>query len=159
MKIPPYPALARTALTTLEITYKFEGGNIVTTDAAELVKVDYKVLKAVVNTGDAMNSESIHDGIDKNLSFDWELGDKETDEAFASADKIVKMTLTNNRLAPNAMEPRASIGDFNPSSEELTLYTTSQNPHLSRLVMSAFNAIHPNINLDHCTRCGMRIWF
>ena len=52
------------------------------------------------------------------------------------------MTLTNNRLVPNAMEPRASIGDFNPSSEELTLYITSQNPHLSRLVMS-LNAIHP----------------
>ena len=53
------------------------------------------------------------------------------------------MDILNNRLVPNAMEPRASIGDYNSSSEELTLYTTSQNPHLSRLVMSAFNAVHP----------------
>ena len=113
-------------------------------DAADLVKVDYKVLKAVASTAEAMNSDVIHEGIEKNLCFDWELGDKtKTDEAFASADKVVNMDILNNRLVPNAMEPRASIGDYNPSSEELTLYTTSQNPHLSRLVMSAFNAVHP----------------
>ena len=113
-------------------------------DAADLVKVDYKVLKAVASTAEAMNSDVIHEGIEKNLCFDWELGDKaKTDEAFASADKVVEMDILNNRLVPNAMEPRASIGDYNPSSEELTLYTTSQNPHLSRLVMSAFNAVHP----------------
>ena len=113
-------------------------------DAADLVKVDYKVLKAVASTAEAMNLDVIHEGIEKNLCFDWELGDKvKTDEAFASADKVVEMDILNNRLVPNAMEPRASIGDYNPSSEELTLYTTSQNPHLSRLVMSAFNAVHP----------------
>jgi carbon-monoxide dehydrogenase large subunit len=72
------------------------------------------------------------------------LGDKgKTDEAFSKADKVVKLDLVNNRLIPNAMEPRAAIGDYNPSSEELTLYTASQNPHLSRLIMSAFNAVHP----------------
>ena len=95
-----------------------------------------KILKAVVNTGDAMNSESIHDGIDKNLSFDWELGDKaKTDEAFASADKIVKMTLTNNRLVPNAMEPRSYIGNYEAGKEEYTLYTTTQLPHIIRMLV------------------------
>jgi len=113
-------------------------------NAAELVTVDYKVLQAVVNTADAMNSENIYDGIDKNLCFDWELGDKaKTDEAFSKADQIVEIKLTNNRLVPNAMEPRASIGDYNSSSDQLTLYTTSQNPHLTRLVISAFNGVHP----------------
>ena len=120
MKCPPHPPLASN-------TVNFVGDHVAVViaetldqakDAAEKVRVDYKVLKAVVNTGDAMNSKAIHD-------------------------KVVKLDLVNNRLIPNAMEPRAAIGDYNPSSEELTLYTASQNPHLSRLILSAFNAIHP----------------
>jgi len=146
MKCPPHPPLANN-------TVNFVGDHVAIViaetldqakDAAEKVRVDYKVLKAVVNTGDAMNSKPIHDGIDKNLCYDFLLGDKgKTDEAFSKADKVVKLDLVNNRLIPNAMEPRAAIGDYNPSSEELTLYTASQNPHLSRLILSAFNAIHP----------------
>jgi len=146
MKCPPHPPLANN-------TVNFVGDHVAIViaetldqakDAAEKVRVDYKVLKAVVNTGDAMNSKPIHEGIDKNLCFDFLLGDKaKTDEAFSKADKVVKLDLINNRLIPNAMEPRAAIGDYNPSSEQLTLYTASQNPHLDRLIMSAFNAIHP----------------
>ncbi len=146
MKCPPHPPLASN-------TVNFVGDHVAVViaetldqakDAAEKVRVDYKVLKAVVNTGDAMNSKAIHGGIDKNLCYDFLLGDKgKTDEAFSKADKVVKLDLVNNRLIPNAMEPRAAIGDYNPSSEELTLYTASQNPHLSRLILSAFNAIHP----------------
>ena len=146
MKCPAHPALATDTVNyvgdhvALVIAESLQEAK----DAADLVNVDYKVLKAVANTGDAMNAEAIHDGIDKNLCFDWELGDKaKVDEAFSSADKVVEMNIVNNRLVPNAMEPRASIGDYNSSSDELTLYTTSQNPHLSRLVMSAFNALHP----------------
>ena len=146
MKCPPHPPLASNAV-------NFVGDHVAVViaetldqakDAAEKVRVDYKVLKAVVNTGDAMNSKAIHGGIDKNLCYDFLLGDKgKTDEAFSKADKVIKLDLVNNRLIPNAMEPRAAIGDYNPSSEELTLYTASQNPHLSRLILSAFNAIHP----------------
>jgi len=146
MKCPPHPPLANN-------TVNFVGDHVAIViaetldqakDAAEKVRVDYKVLKAVVNTGDALNSKAIYDGIDKNLSFDFLLGDKgKTDEAFSKADKVVKLDLVNNRLIPNAMEPRAAIGDYNSSSEELTLYTASQNPHLSRLILSAFNAVHP----------------
>ncbi len=146
MKCPAHPPLA-----TDSVNYVGDHIGLVVAetlqeakDAADLVKVDYRVLKAVASTAEAMNSDVIHDGIEKNLCFDWELGDKaKTDEAFSNADKVVKMDILNNRLVPNAMEPRASIGDYNSSSEELTLYTTSQNPHLSRLVMSAFNAVHP----------------
>ena len=100
--------------------------------AAELVKVDYKVLKAVSNLGEAMNSEAIHDGIDKNLCYDWLLGDRQkVKEAFDKADKVISIDIINNRLIPNAMEPRACVADYNAASEEITLYTTSQNPHLS----------------------------
>ena len=58
--------------------------------------------------------------------------------AFAGAAKVVKLDLANNRLIPNAMEPRAAIGDFDPSTGDYTLYTTSQNPHVIRLLMGAF---------------------
>ena len=146
MKLPAHPPLAHE-----HVNYVGDHVAVVIAEsleeaknAAELVTVDYKVLKAVVNTADAMNSENIYDGIDKNLCFDWELGDKaKTDEAFSKADRVVEINLTNNRLVPNAMEPRASIGDYNSSSDQLTLYTTSQNPHLTRLVISAFNGVHP----------------
>ena len=116
--------------------------------AAELVNVDYKILKGVVKTAEAMNGETIHEGIDKNLCFDWLLGDrKAVDQAFAKADKIIKVDLINNRLVPNAMEPRACVTDYNTASEEITLYTTSQNPHLSRLIMSAFGGVAPENKL------------
>ena len=146
MKCPPHPPLAKDVV-------NFVGDHIAIViaetleqakNAADLVNVNYKILKAVVNTADAINSEAIHEGIDRNLCFDFGLGDKgKTDEALSSAEKVVKLDLINNRLIPNAMEPRASIGDYNPSSEELTLYTTNQNPHLTRLVLSAFNGIAP----------------
>jgi len=146
MKVPPHPPLATDSVNyvgdhvAIVIAESFDEAK----NAAESVKVDYKVLKAVVKTGDAMKSEAIHDGIEKNLCFDFGLGDKaKTDEALSKADKVIKIDLENNRLIPNAMEPRASIGDYNPSSEELTLYTANQNPHLTRLVLSAFCAIQP----------------
>ena len=116
--------------------------------AAELVNVDYKILKAVTSTADTMNGDTIHEGIDKNLCYDWLLGDRDkVKEAFAKADKIIKVDLINNRLVPNAMEPRACVTDYNSASEEITLYTTSQNPHLSRLIMSAFGGVAPENKL------------
>ena len=146
MKVPNHPPLAKDSVNyvgdhvAVVIAETLEQAK----NAAELVSVSYKVLKAVVNTGESMNSEAIYEGIDRNLCFDFVLGDKKkTDEAISNADKVVKIDLRNNRLIPNAMEPRASIGDYNPSSDELTLYTANQNPHLSRLVLSAFGGIHP----------------
>ena len=146
MKVPNHPPLAKDSVNyvgdhvAVVIAETLEQAK----NASELVNVSYKVLKAVVNTGEAMDSEAIYEGIERNLCFDFILGDKgKADDAFSGADKIVKIDLINNRLIPNAMEPRAAVGDYNPSSDELTLYTASQNPHLDRLIMSAFNAVHP----------------
>ncbi len=146
MKCPSHPPLAKDSVNfvgdhvAIVIAETLEQAK----NAADLVNVNYKIQKAVVNTADATGSETIHEGIDNNLCFDFLLGDKgKTDEAFSKADKVVKLDLVNNRLIPNAMEPRAAIGDYNPSSEQLTLYTASQNPHLDRLILSAFNAVHP----------------
>ena len=146
MKCPPHPVLAKNSVNfvgdhvAVVIAETLEQAKI----GADLVNVSYKIQKAVVHTATAMNFENIHDGIDNNLSFDFALGDKgKTLEAFVKADKIIKIDLVNNRLIPNAMEPRAAIGDYNSSADLLTLYTASQNPHLDRLIMSAFNAVHP----------------
>jgi len=146
MKVPPHPPLAKDSVNyvgdhvAVVIAETLEQAK----NAAELVNVSYKIQKAVVNTSEAMNGESLYEGIDGNLCFDFMLGDKgKTNEALSKSDKIIKIDLINNRLIPNAMEPRASIGDYNSSSEQLTLYTTNQNPHLTRLVISAFNAVHP----------------
>ena len=113
-----------------------------------MVKVDYKVLKAVTSTADAMKGDTIHDGIEKNLCFDWLLGDRQkVKEAVDKADKVISIDIINNRLVPNAMEPRACVADYNSGSDEITLYTTSQNPHLSRLIMSAFGNVAPEHKL------------
>ncbi len=111
-------------------------------DAAELVEIDFEPLPAVVDSKDALKTGApqVHgDAAPGNLCYDWELGDKAAvDAAFAKAHKVAKIDLFNNRLIPNAMEPRAATGDFDPASGDYTLYTTSQNPHVIRLLMGAF---------------------
>ncbi|MBT3399727.1 MAG: xanthine dehydrogenase family protein [Rhodospirillaceae bacterium] len=109
-------------------------------DAAELIEVDYGVLPAVVDMDSALAGGTlVHDDVPNNRCFDWEIGEKDAvDEAFAAADHVVSIDLVNNRLIPNAMEPRAAISDFDRSTSQYTLFTTSQNPHVIRLLMGAF---------------------
>ncbi len=110
-------------------------------DAAEKVSIDYQELPAVVDMKKALKGGGapVHDEAANNLCFDWELGDKAaTDAAFAKAAHICKIDLVNNRLVPNAMEPRAAIGAYDIGTDEHTLITTSQNPHVIRLLMGAF---------------------
>ena len=150
MKCPPNPPLAKDNVNFVgdPVAVVFAETLDEASAAADLVKVDYKVLKAVASLADTMKSEAIHEGIEKNLCFDWLLGDRQkVKEAFDKADKIIKLDITNNRLIPNAMEPRACVIDYNTASEEITCYTTSQNPHLSRLIMSAFGGVTPENKL------------
>ncbi len=119
-------------------------------DAAELIDVDYDVLPAVVVTDKARDAGAplVHDEIAKNTCYEWALGDKAaTDAAFAKAAHVTKLDIVNNRLVPNAIEPRAAIGDYDAGMDSFTLYTTSQNPHVARLVLSAFNGIAPEHKL------------
>ncbi|MBI3512486.1 MAG: xanthine dehydrogenase family protein molybdopterin-binding subunit [Proteobacteria bacterium] len=109
-------------------------------DAAEHVEIDYKALPAVSDASKAIErgAPQLHDEAKGNLCYDWHLGDKAAvDAAFAKAAKVAKIDLINNRLIPNAMEPRAALGEFNRATGEYTLYTTSQNPHVIRLLMGA----------------------
>ena len=119
-------------------------------DAVEKIHVDYEVLKPVIDMAHATDSGSpvIHDVAPDNQVYDWHLGDKgATEAAFAKAKHVTKLDIVNNRLIPNAMEPRAAIGDYDSGQDAFTLYTTSQNPHVARLVLSAFIGIAPEHKL------------
>jgi carbon-monoxide dehydrogenase large subunit len=110
-------------------------------DAAEALVIDYEDLPSIAGLRDAIvpGAPLVHEEVAGNLCYDWHIGDKAlVDAAFARAAKVVKLELENNRLIPNAMEPRAALGDFDSMSGDYTLYTTSQNPHVIRLLMGAF---------------------
>jgi carbon-monoxide dehydrogenase large subunit len=119
-------------------------------DAAENIEVSYGLLPPVVDPAKAAEAGQpvVHDAAPNNTVFNWRLGDEAaTNAAFASAAHVTKLDLINNRLIPNAMEPRAAVGDYDPGSDTITLYTTSQNPHVARLVLSAFIGLAPEHKL------------
>ncbi|WP_349357970.1 xanthine dehydrogenase family protein molybdopterin-binding subunit [Stappia sp.] len=119
-------------------------------DAADAVVVDYDPLPAVVDALDALEpgAPQLHEEAPGNLIFDWEIGDAAAvDAAFAAAAHVTKMEIRNNRLVPNPMEPRAALASYDAAEEHYTLWTTSQNPHVARLVLSAFYNIAPEHKL------------
>ena len=117
-------------------------------DAAELVQVDYDEKTAVVDISTAQEAEQLYDAVPNNTCYQWELGDKDaTLDAINNAHHVTRFSLTNNRLIPNAVEPRAAIADYNTGTGDLTLYTTSQNPHVARLILTAFIQLAPEHKL------------
>jgi aerobic carbon-monoxide dehydrogenase large subunit len=141
MKEPPHPILAQG-----KVRYVGDHVAMVVADtldqaknAAEAVEVDYEVLSAVVNVTEAKKATALHDVAPDNQCYKWALGDKgAVDAVFAKAAHVTKLDLVNNRLIPNAMEPRAAIGAYSRASDEYTLYVSNQNPHVERLLMTAF---------------------
>ena len=110
-------------------------------DALQLIEVDYESLPVEVNARAAIadGAPQLHDVAPDNICFHWPLGDQEAmEKAFAEADHVVELDLVNQRLIPNAMEPRAAVAQWNSINEEMTLWTTSQHIHITRVVMSAF---------------------
>jgi aerobic carbon-monoxide dehydrogenase large subunit len=110
-------------------------------EAAEQLRVDYVEEPSVVDPAEALKpgAPQVFAEAPGNLCYDWHLGDlAAVDAAFAKAARVVKLDLVNNRLVPNAMEPRAAIGEFDRATGDYTLFTTSQNPHVIRLLMGAF---------------------
>jgi carbon-monoxide dehydrogenase large subunit len=108
--------------------------------AAALIEVDYEVLPAVVDTATAARSRTaVHDLAPDNVCYTWAIGDKSAvDAAFASAAHVTRLSIVNNRLIPNAIEPRAANAAYSRGDDSYTLYVTSQNPHVERLLMTAF---------------------
>lgn len=141
MKEPPHPILAQG-----KVRYVGDHVAMVVADtleqarnAAEAVAVDYDVLPAIVDVRDAAKGTALHAEAPDNHCYKWAIGDRtQVDAVFAKAKHVVKLDLVNNRLVPNAMEPRAAIGSYNRATEEYTLYVANQNPHVERLLMTAF---------------------
>jgi len=141
MKEPPYPALAqgkvrhvgeRVAVVIAETAAQAR-------DAAELIEVDYEVLPAVTDGMKAKGAAALHDIAPDNSCYVWALGDKAAvDSAFAKASHITKLEFVNNRLVPNAIEPRSANASYSRADDGYTLYVASQNPHVERLLMTAF---------------------
>ena len=143
MKEPPHPILALDKVryvgdhVAMVVAETLEQAR----NAAEMVEVDYEPLAAVVDVRDAQaaGAPAAHDMAPDNHCYKWAIGDKgEVDKAFVGAAHVTKIDLVNNRLAPNPMEPRAAIGHYNRAGDDYTLYVANQNPHVERLLLTAF---------------------
>jgi aerobic carbon-monoxide dehydrogenase large subunit len=143
MKEPPYPPLAQDKVrhvgerVAVVIAQSAEQGK----DAAELVEVDYEPLPAVVDAVKAREKGApvLHEAAPDNTCYVWSLGDKAAVEAaFAKAAHVTRLEFVNNRLIPNAIEPRSANAQYSRADDSYTLYVSSQNPHVERLLMTAF---------------------
>ncbi len=152
MKAAPGPALAHGKVRYVgdEVAVVIADTYPQARDAAEKIVVDYGVLPAVVDPKAAAKpgAPQIHEIAPNNTVYNWQLGDKAaTDTAFAAAVHVTKIDIVNNRVVPAAIEPRAAVGEYDAGTDSFTLYTTSQNPHAARLVLSAFAGIAPENKL------------
>ena len=152
MKMAPHPALAQTKACHVgdPVAVAIAETLAQAKDAAEKVKVDYEVLPAVAEPGQAQaaGAAQIHEVAPKNTIYQWHLGDKgKTEAAFQSAAHVTKLDIVNNRLVPNAIEPRAAIGEYDSGTGHFTLWNTTQNPHVARLVIAAFIGMAPEHKL------------
>src|SRR5262249_49186087 len=108
-------------------------------DAAELIACDYEPLPAIVDTAGAISPDAprVWDGPSGNLCFNWEIGDRAaTDAAFAKAAHVTRIAVVNNRVVVNAMEPRGSLGHYDPGTRRYTLHTVNQGPHMHRAIIA-----------------------
>src|SRR6516165_3811645 len=152
MKMAPHPALANGKACHVgdPIAVVIAETLAQARDATEKVVVDYAVLPAVADPAAAQkpNAPRIHEIAPNNTIYQWHLGDaKAVDAAFHAAKHVTKLDIVNNRLVPNAIEPRAAIGDYDAGTGAFTLWNTTQNPHVARLVIAAFVGMAPEHKL------------
>ena len=152
MKMAPHPALAvgKACYVGDPMAVVIATALAQARDAAEKVKVDYAVLPAVADLACAQKSGTaqIHEVAPNNTIYQWHIGDpKGAEAAFRSAKHVTKLDIVNNRLVPNPMEPRAALAEYDSGSDQLTLWNTSQNPHVARLVIAAFVGMAPEHKL------------
>jgi carbon-monoxide dehydrogenase large subunit len=143
LKIPPHMPLATNAARYLgdPVAVVIAETQSAARDAADLVDVDWEALPSVTSTEKAAapGAARIHEVAPDNVAFKWQIGDAAaTDAAFKSAAVVVKKRIVNQRLVANAIEPRACTARYEESTGDWTLWVTSQNPHVHRLLMTAF---------------------
>jgi carbon-monoxide dehydrogenase large subunit len=112
-------------------------------DAAELVEVEYEPLPAVVDPEAAIadGAPLVHEEFGTNRCYTWKLEAGEVDRLFAAADVIVSGRYRQNRLIPNAIEPRAVFVTPIPAAGEYTMWSTTQVPHIARVTLSGVTGI------------------
>src|SRR5438105_12526885 len=143
LKVPPHPPLASETARYVgdPVAIVIAESQDAALDAAEKVKVDWDVRPAVTATAKAADkgAAQIHEVAPSNVAFKWQIGDAAaTDAALKSAPVVVKKRIVNQRLVANPMEPRACLARYDAATGDLTLWVTSQNPHVHRLLMAAF---------------------
>jgi carbon-monoxide dehydrogenase large subunit len=141
MAVPPRPAIVTDRVRHVGDTVAMVVAETaaLARDAAELVAVDYEPLPAVVETGQALDpgQPSVWEGYPGNRCFDWEIGDRQAVErAAATARHHVSLTLVNNRIVVNSMEPRGAIGEYDPGEDAYTLWSSTQGSHFLRSLLA-----------------------
>ena len=142
---PDHPAIAKdkvryvgdaVAVVVAESRYQAE-------DALEHIDVDYEPLDATINPKASTQdgAPQVHDDVPNNIAFKWTVAGGEIDEAFEKADVVVRDTINLQRLIPNAMEPRSAIAQYVAPTGNLTLWGTSQNPHIARFLSSVVTGV------------------
>jgi carbon-monoxide dehydrogenase large subunit len=140
LKTPPHPALA-----VEKVRYVGDGVAMVIAesraaarDAVDLIDVDYDPLPAVVDPEQAAGAGApqLHAEVPRNLGFTWPVSGGDTEAAFKAAQARVSLRIVQQRLLPTAMEPRAAVASYNAATGQLTLWATSQNPHIHRFLCS-----------------------
>ncbi len=145
MKIPEYRALAID-------TVRYVGDGVAAVvaideytarDALAAIDVQYESLSAVVRQLDAMESGApqLYDNVPNNVAFHFHLEGGDLDAAFGEADLTFTQRFVNQRLIPNAMETRGAVAQYDPGTQELTLWCTTQNPHVHRMLLSLVTGI------------------
>ncbi len=152
MLMAPHPALASGKVNHVGDAYAVVIAETLAQarDAAEKIVTDFEVLPAIIDPAQAQKqgAQQIHDVAPKNTIYQWHIGDADANaNAMKSAKHITRLDFINNRLVPNALEPRAAVAEYDPGAEHFTLWTTSQNPHVARLVISAFVGVAPEHKL------------
>ncbi|SEI51142.1 xanthine dehydrogenase family protein molybdopterin-binding subunit [Paraburkholderia diazotrophica] len=143
MNEPPHPVIAHTKVRHVgdQVALVIADSVKAAKDAAELIDVIYDELPAVVDTAHAADpgQPAVHDEVSDNTCYTWGHGDKAaTDAAFAKAHHVTTLDIVNNRLVPNAIEPRAVNASYSQQDDSYTVYVANQNPHVERLLMAAF---------------------
>jgi aerobic carbon-monoxide dehydrogenase large subunit len=114
-------------------------------DAVDLISVDYEELPAVVNEEEAAKGAPvIHEQFGTNVAYKLTAGEGDIDAALKSADRVIKQRILNQRLAPVAMEPRGVLARYLPGEQELTIWTSTQIPHLARTQLALMIGIPEN---------------
>jgi carbon-monoxide dehydrogenase large subunit len=142
MATPPHPVLATDRVRHVgdPVAFVVAESRAQALDAMEQIEVEYEPLPHIVDleSSVAPGAPQLWSEAPGNLCYDWKIGDTAAVErAFASAAHVTTLKLVNNRIHASPMETRGAIGQYDPSTDRYTLYTSNQNPHIIRVLLAA----------------------